>query len=72
MYIVFCGAGLNFSHRSLLSHLRSGVQCGKLICILMTSQEKREKSMKRESRLLLRSRLREPDKKNMEYYGGDY
>ena len=38
----------------------------------MTSQEKREKRMKRESMLKFSSRLREWNKKNMEYYGGDY
>ena len=38
----------------------------------MTSQEKREKRMKRERRLVFSSRPRERDKKNMEYYVGDY
>ena len=41
-------------------------------CISMTPQKKREKSMKRESWFNLGSRLREWNKKNTEYYGGDY
>ena len=41
-------------------------------CILMTSQEKREKVWKEKAGGLFRSRLRERDKKIREYYGGDY
>ena len=41
-------------------------------CSSMTSQEKKENSMKRESSVLLSSRLREWNKKSKEYYAGDY
>ena len=41
MYIVFCGTGLNFSHRSLSSRLRSecsvGVQCGGLKGVMLAN-----------------------------------
>ena len=53
------GAGLNFSHRSLSSHLRSGRELGSFyaylaktkVCILMTSRNKRKHVGQRESRL---------------------
>ena len=66
VYIRFCGAGLSLSHRSLSSHFRMWGVGERYV------EEKREKSTKRESSLLFRSRLREQYKKNMEYYGGDY
>ena len=68
MYMVFCWAGLNFSHRSLSSRLRSkcskGGRGGEQSCVAV--------SLFFSLLYVFSSRLRERDKKNMEYYGGDY